>query len=45
MIEKKVLNNFIKILNVAEKNDAAKILAKIMSKSTSRVVIYFEIKW
>ena len=30
----------VKILNVAEKNDAAKNLAKIMSKSTSRMVIF-----
>jgi hypothetical protein len=28
----------IKILNVAEKNDAAKNVAKIMSKSNSRMV-------
>lgn len=34
-----ILANMLRILNVAEKNDAAKSIAKLMSKSSSRMVI------
>jgi hypothetical protein len=34
----KLLNKMLRVLNVAEKNDAAKSIAKIMSKSSNRMV-------
>ena len=34
-----ILQTMLKILNVAEKNDAAKSIAALLSKGTSRMVI------